>query len=102
MNLTLDRVPLMEAYETVARDSHALLAAARAADWDEFDRLQALCRDHVAQIRGNHGPREFTSAQKHRRREILVAILGEDRAIRDILEPTTRRFEALMQMRLER
>jgi Flagellar protein FliT len=102
MTATLDRVPLMEAYEIVAKDSRDLLAAARAADWSAFDRIQAECRAHVAEIRENAGPREFTAAQKRRRRQILVGILGDDRAIRDILEPTTRRFEALMQLRLER
>lgn len=102
MSATLDLIPLMDAYEIVARDSRELLAAARAADWNEFDRIQARCRAHVAEIRDNTGPRDFDSAQKRRRREILVGILGDDRAIRDILEPTTRRFEALMQMRVER
>jgi hypothetical protein len=102
MNVTLDRLPLMEAYEIVARDSRALLAAARSADWAEFDSVQATCRVHIAEIRENDGPRSFTGAQRRRRREILVGILRDDRAIRDILEPTTRRFESLMQLRLER
>ena len=102
MSAPLDLLPLMEAYEVVAKDSRDLLAAARASNWNEFDRIQSRCRAHVAEIRSNAGLREFSADQQRRRREILVGILGDDRAIRDILEPTTRSFDALMQMRPQR
>lgn len=91
---------LMAAYECMAGSSRSLLAAARAADWDAFDRIQAQMRAFVADER-QHPARHFalTAQQAARRRRILAALLEEDREIRDLVDPGTARTESRLGLR---
>jgi len=98
MNAVPERMDPMQAYESVARASRDLLAAARAGDWADFDRQQAVCHAQVELAR-HLAPRTLTAAESRRRREILMGILADDREIRDILEPVTRRLESILHLR---
>lgn len=98
MNAGPERQDPMEAYESVARASRDLLDAARAGDWERFDRQQARCHAQVELAR-HVLPRTLSAAESRRRREILMGILADDREIRDILEPVTRRLESILHLR---
>jgi hypothetical protein len=101
MNVMEETMSLIETYEAAGRESRALLHAARAGDWTEFDAIQERCLEIVKQLR-RHGSRpQLPPRQAARRHEILTAILADDRSIRDILEPASRQFDALMSMRAE-
>lgn len=99
MKLSLATLPLMEAYEIIEDQSRALLEAAESGQWEAFDHLQAQTRALVEDIRANPAPRALAPDEARRRREILSHILDDDRQIRDILEPRTRRIGELIQLR---
>lgn len=102
MKVTEDTVQILETYEAAGRESRALLRAAVEGDWPEFDRIQERCHRIVSTLRENGSRPLLPPAQAQRRYEILTGILADDRTIRDILEPASRRFESMMNLRGER
>jgi flagellar protein FliT len=102
MNTTLDRMSRLGAYELVAEDSRDLLAAARAGDAEAVERARARCRAHVEALRRHPGPVPLRGPEARRRRELLAAVLADDREIRDILEPAQGRIAKLLGLLPER
>ncbi len=102
MKVNPETVQILESYEAAGRASRALLRAALEGDWAEFDRIQERCHAIVSTLRVNGSRPHLPPAQAQRRHEILTDILADDRTIRDILEPSSRRFESMMHLRGER
>jgi hypothetical protein len=86
----------IDAYEAAAAASHDLLRAAREGNWREFDRLQAVCREIVAELRRGDPPVSLSPGPARRREELLGAILDDDRHIRDLLEPSGLPWDAFV------
>jgi len=78
---------LIEAYETITRASHAMLAAARADDWDGVARLEAQCRALIADLRAIAASQSLGAGEQRRRVQLLREILADDAEIRVRSEP---------------
>ena len=79
----------MASYEAAARFSSRMLASARASEWEDFAALEAACAIEIRRVRTGEPrePREPLSAsQRHRKIEVLNAILDNDREIRFVTE----------------
>ena len=96
MNETDTIVKLLESYEAAGAASRELRSAAIAGDWESFDRAQARCHAIVGLIRAMGPVSALPPPLVRRRHEILTDILADDRAIRDILEPLSRRLGQVM------
>jgi flagellar protein FliT len=81
------RAGLIEAYERIARASHAMLAAARADDWDGVARLEAQCRVLIADLRAMAASRSLGVGEQRRRVQLLREILAADAQMRVRSEP---------------
>ncbi|MCA3211959.1 MAG: flagellar protein FliT [Burkholderiales bacterium] len=86
---------LIEAYETIARASHAMLAAARADDWDDVARLEAQCRALIGELQAAAAGRSLAAGEQRRRVQLLREILAHDAEVRARAEPWLRELEHL-------
>jgi len=78
---------LLGYYEALERASNDMLAAARAADWDQVVKLEGACVLLIAQLK--HAASETALAAEERRQKsrIMQRILVNDAEIRDLAEP---------------
>ena len=78
---------VLSLYEALAQASGAMLAAARADNWDELERLVARCRVLIERLKSARGARALSRDDDRRRVELLRAILADDAQIRAQDEP---------------
>jgi flagellar protein FliT len=90
------RPGLIQHYEAIAAASRAMRAAARADDWDEVTRLDALCRDLIGLLKAEARHSRLSVHEQRRRIEILRGILADDAEIRVRTEPWLRQLERLL------
>lgn len=78
---------LLGYYEALERASNDMLAAARAADWDQVVKLEGACVLLIAQLK--HAATEHSLAVEESRRKsrIMQRILVNDAEIRTLAEP---------------
>jgi len=78
---------LLGYYEALERASNDMLAAARAADWDQVVKLEGACVLLIAQLK--HAASETALAAEERRQKsrIMQRILVNDAEIRNLAEP---------------
>jgi flagellar protein FliT len=89
-------VPLIRRYEVIAQMSRAMLAAARANNWDEVAEINDICRVMIEELKAS-AAREALSADESRRRvQALRSILADDAEIRARAEPWLRQLETLI------
>jgi flagellar protein FliT len=78
---------LLGYYEALERASNDMLAAARAADWDEVMKLEGACVLLIAQLRDAAAAQPLPiDATRHKSR-IMQRILVNDAEIRQLAEP---------------
>lgn len=87
---------LIERYEQIAEATRAMRDAARALNWDEVARLEAVCRAQIALLKRARLDTRLSAIQQRRRVELLRAILADDAEIRARAEPWLRQLERLV------
>jgi flagellar protein FliT len=95
MQTAIDR-NLLGYYEALERASNDMLAAARAADWDQVVKLEGACVLLIAQLK--HAATEAAlPAEDHRQKtRIMQRILVNDAEIRTLAEPWLDELEQTM------
>jgi flagellar protein FliT len=78
---------LLPHYQAIERTSEHMLLAARQADWDEVERLQACCAMQIESLQRQEPATGFTREGRARKQRILLAILRHDAQIRALAEP---------------
>lgn len=88
---------IISIYESVAVITDQMLAAARAADWEQLIELESRCTNHVEVLKRNPEPRELLSpVAREKKTRIIKQILQDDREIRTITEPWMAQLSALI------
>lgn len=93
---------LIERYEAIAAVSRQMLAAARADDWTEVARLEARCRELIAELKQLARSQRLNVSEQRRRIELLRGILADDAEMRLRAEPWLRQLERLLAARAPR
>ena len=79
---------LLQHYEAIAQSSCAMLAAARAGDWIEVERLEERCGALIAILKAaDERSGSLSQADDERRMSLLRQILSDDAFIRGHAEP---------------
>ena len=81
------RSNLLQHYEAIAQSSCAMLAAARAGDWIEVERLEERCGSLIAILKADQRPGSLSAVDDKRRMVLLRQILADDAFIRGHAEP---------------
>ena len=79
---------LIASYEKILEITEAMLAAAKAGDWDRLTGLEKTCRAEVDRLvaLGDNGPR-LPEALRLRKAQIVKRVLAGDAEIRKFAEP---------------
>ena len=78
---------LLSYYEALERASNDMLAAARAADWDQVVKLEGACVLLIAQLRQAAESQQLAQDEAASKRRIMQRILVNDAEIRTLAEP---------------
>jgi flagellar protein FliT len=78
---------LLGCYEALERASNDMLAAARAADWDQVVKLEGACVLLIAQLRHAAHAQSLAADEARQKSRIMQRILINDAEIRTLAEP---------------
>jgi flagellar protein FliT len=78
---------LLSYYEALERASADMLAAARAADWDQVVKLEGACVLLIAQLKQASESQQLAGDETSSKRRIMQRILLNDAEIRSLAEP---------------
>lgn len=78
---------LLSYYEALERASSDMLAAARAADWDQVVKLEGACVLLIAQLKQAAQSQPLADDEASSKRSIMQRILVNDAEIRSLAEP---------------
>ena len=78
---------LLNYYEALERASADMLAAARAADWDQVVKLEGACVLLIAQLKQASESQRLAEHEASSKRRIMQRILVNDAEIRSLAEP---------------
>ena len=78
---------LLSYYEALERASNDMLAAARAADWDQVVKLEGACVLLIAQLKHAASEQALASEEARDKNRIMQRILVNDAEIRTLAEP---------------
>jgi flagellar protein FliT len=84
----LDMAPqdrVIALYEAMAGDTRAMLAAARAQDWDALVTLEAACAAHVARLQRDEPELTLSSRQRERKSGLVTQMLADDGELRRLI-----------------
>ncbi len=91
------RMPtLLDRYQSIAATSRAMVAAARAQDWQEVERLERQCILQVHQLKNAAQVQSLGPDDQGTRVRLLRSILSDDAEIRRIAEPWLVELEHLL------
>jgi flagellar protein FliT len=93
--VTLDR-RLLGYYEALERASNDMLAAARAADWDQVVKLEGACVLLIAQLKHAANEQSLAAAEAKHKSRIMQRILVNDAEIRTLAEPWLDELDEMM------
>ena len=83
-------------YETVANLTHQMLLAAQQQDWDKLAELEAVCAQHVNNLKNIQDPLPLPSDARERKVASIKSILANDREIRNLVSPWMVRLNTLI------
>jgi flagellar protein FliT len=92
---TLDQ-RLLSYYEALERASNDMLAAARAADWDQVVKLEGACVLLIAQLKHAATEQSLAAEESRQKNRIMQRILVNDAEIRSLAEPWLDELDAMM------
>jgi flagellar protein FliT len=78
---------LLSYYEALERASNDMLAAARAADWDQVVKLEGACVLLIAQLKHAATEKPLATDESKVKSRIMQRILVNDAEIRQLAEP---------------
>lgn len=78
---------LLSYYEALERASNDMLAAARAADWDQVVKLEGACVLLIAQLKHAATEQALPADESKAKSRIMQRILVNDAEIRQLAEP---------------
>jgi flagellar protein FliT len=78
---------LLSYYEALERASNDMLAAARAADWDQVVKLEGACVLLIAQLKHASSEQRLAADEAKQKSRIMQRILVNDAEIRTLAEP---------------
>jgi flagellar protein FliT len=78
---------LLSYYEALERASNDMLAAARAADWDQVVKLEGACVLLIAQLKHAASEKSLAHDEARQKSRIMQRILVNDAEIRTLAEP---------------
>jgi flagellar protein FliT len=79
--------PLLSYYEALEKASTDMLAAARAADWDQVVKLEGACVLLIAQLKQAANAHSLAAEEAKAKNRIMQRILVNDAEIRHLAEP---------------
>jgi flagellar protein FliT len=91
----LDR-RLLGYYEALERASNDMLAAARAADWDQVVKLEGACVLLIAQLKHAATEQNLVAEEARQKSRIMQRILVNDAEIRTLAEPWLDELDEMM------
>lgn len=77
---------LLGCYEAIAHTSAQMLQAAEQDDWDEVERLEAVCAAQVRAVRDRTDGLELTPQERLHKQRILLSMLRQDAQVRDLAD----------------
>jgi flagellar protein FliT len=87
---------LLSYYEALERASNDMLAAARAADWDQVVKLEGACVLLIAQLKHAANDKGLASDEAKQKSRIMQRILVNDAEIRTLAEPWLEDLDQMM------
>jgi flagellar protein FliT len=87
---------LLGYYEALERASTDMLAAARAADWDQVVKLEGACVLLIAQLKHAASQHGLAAEEAKRKSRIMQRILVNDAEIRSLAEPWLDELDAMI------
>lgn len=87
---------VLSIYEKLAGLTGRMAEAARADDWESFDRLQSQCRLQTECLSHEIVP-ALSGDSRQRKVDLIKAILANDRSIREVTEPWQAQLAGIMQ-----
>jgi flagellar protein FliT len=87
---------LLSYYEALERASNDMLAAARAADWDQVVKLEGACVLLIAQLKHAANEKGLASDEAKQKGRIMQRILVNDAEIRTLAEPWLEDLDQMM------
>ena len=93
--VTMDR-RLLGYYEALERASNDMLAAARAADWDQVVKLEGACVLLIAQLKHAASEQSLAAEEARHKSRIMQRILVNDAEIRTLAEPWLEDLDQMM------
>jgi flagellar protein FliT len=90
---------LLSCYEALERASNDMLAAARAADWDQVVKLEGACVLLIAQLKHAATENSLAADESRQKNRIMQRILVNDAEIRTLAEPWLEDLDQMMQGR---
>jgi len=92
---TMDK-RLLSYYEALERASNDMLAAARAADWDQVVKLEGACVLLIAQLKHAATEQALAAEESRQKSRIMQRILVNDAEIRTLAEPWLEDLDQMM------
>jgi flagellar protein FliT len=77
---------LLDHYRALERAAMSMLEAARADDWNEVVRVEALCATLIIKLKARLRVETLNPEEKQEKEQILLRILTYDAEIRDLAE----------------
>jgi len=87
---------LLGYYEALERASNDMLAAARAADWDQVVKLEGACVLLIAQLKHAATEHSLAAEESRAKSRIMQRILVNDAEIRNLAEPWLEDLDQMM------
>lgn len=87
---------LLGYYEALERASNDMLAAARAADWDQVVKLEGACVLLIAQLKHAASEQNLAAEEGKQKSRIMQRILVNDAQIRRLAEPWLDELDELL------
>ena len=87
MNALTNDTRLLGYYEALERASNDMLAAARAANWDQVVKLEGACVLLIAQLKHAASEQALAAEEARDKNRIMQRILVNDAEIRTLAEP---------------
>ena len=87
---------LLGYYEALERASGDMLAAARAADWDQVVKLEGACVLLIAQLKHAATQDSLAAEEAKMKNRIMQRILVNDAEIRSLAEPWIESLDQMM------
>jgi flagellar protein FliT len=87
MNALTNDTRLLGYYEALERASNDMLAAARAANWDQVVKLEGACVLLIAQLKHASTEQNLAAEEARDKSRIMQRILVNDAEIRTLAEP---------------